>query len=431
MRRQGVERVVVVFMVLVLSGWVCRADPVPPPRVDGGQWSLVVIPDPQSYTQNYGTEEAPSFLYDGRFDKQTEWIVANRATFNIRFVSDVGDNVQNSGWPMAMGEWERAVRALNILHVDRDPNKPAVVPYAVAIGNHDYGTSQPGDPSSTVFEKKLGPGRFRDAQGNVKEALRDWFKGDDLGWSYVVDGKEVARGSGRNSWQVFSAGGREYLHLCLECAVTDAAIAWAKTVLAAHRGKPTIVTTHAFLDGGKSGKLIGEARRMGRESAGPNRTNSAPEVYDKLMKDEDQVFLVISGHMWLQQHLVLKNAQGHDVHALEQCYHLDYDGGRVSDRQKPAGGWPSGYAGGSDGVRNGSCWMTLLVFDEAGKTITRWTYSPLLGVWATDRQSDDRTKADGQDGVFWNRTFPVGDDVIEVIPFDFEARFGRAPQQAR
>ena len=113
-----------------------------------------------------------------------------------------------------------------------------------------------------------------------------------------------------------------------------------------------MVTTHVFLDGGRDGRLIEDARRMGREKAGPNRTNSAPEVFGKLVKDEDQ-------------------------------------------------------------------------------TITRWTYSPLLGAWATDRKDDDRTKTDGQGGVFWNRTFPVGDKVIEVIPFDFEARFGKAPQQAR
>jgi hypothetical protein len=82
-------------------------------------------------------------------------------------------------------------------------------------------------------------------------------------------------------------------------------------------------------------------------------------------------------------------------------------------------------------MRNGCSWMTLLVFDEKAKTITRWTYSPLLGVWATDHPPNDRTKKDGQDGVFWNRTFPVGDDVIEVIPFDFEARFGKAMQHAK
>jgi hypothetical protein len=120
MRRKWVGREIVVFMVLVLSAWVWGADPVPPPRMDGGQWSLVVIPDPQSYTQDYGSEEAPNFLYDGRFDKQTEWIVANHDTSNIRSVSNVGDNVQNYGRTMAVGKWERAVRALNILHVERD-----------------------------------------------------------------------------------------------------------------------------------------------------------------------------------------------------------------------------------------------------------------------------------------------------------------------
>ena len=128
--------------------------------------------------------------------------------------------------------------------------------------------------------------------------------------------------------------------------------------------------------------------------------------------------------MWLQSHLVLKNAQGHDVHILEQCYHLAYNGDRVFSRQAPQGGWPSGYEGPEDPERNGSCWMTMLVFDEKKNTITRWTYSPLLGIWATDRAPDKHDGKDGENGAWWNRTFPTGDDVIEDIPFDFAARFG-------
>ncbi len=47
----------VVAVVVLLAGvgvgrGVWGADPVPPPKMDGGQWSLVVIPDPQSYTEN-------------------------------------------------------------------------------------------------------------------------------------------------------------------------------------------------------------------------------------------------------------------------------------------------------------------------------------------------------------------------------------------
>jgi len=414
--------VAAVVLVMLLGVRVWAADPVPPPKMDGGQWSLVVIPDPQAYTENYDSKlKGRGHMYEGRFDKQTEWIAASVKAWNIRSVVDLGDNVQN--FARQPGEWALAMRAMDRLHVDGDPDKAAVVPYGVCIGNHDYDSSTKSDLKSTMFEKNLGPGWFRDAQGQVKEAIRAWFGGDDLGWEWAGPRGPV-KGVGRNSWQWFEAGGRKYLHLTLETAVTDQGIAWAKEVLKAHGGWPTIVSTHAMIDGGKAaGWRLGA--RMGREvKGGPNPTNDAPMIMGKLLKDNDQIFLVLCGHMYLQGHRVEKNAKGNDVHILEQCYHLDYGGGRVCRRDAPRGGWPSGYDGPDDTTRNGSGWLTVFVFDEAKKTITRFTYSPLLGVWATDRKGDDRTTKDGQDGVWWNRSYPTGDDVIEGIPFDFTARFG-------
>ncbi|MBI5724354.1 MAG: hypothetical protein HZA50_10385 [Planctomycetes bacterium] len=59
------------------------------------------------------------------------------------------------------------------------------------------------------------------------------------------------------------------------------------------------------------------------------------------------------------------------------------------------------------------------MFDPDKKTITRFTYSPVLDVWATDRPKE-----------YKGRTFPNGDDVIERFEFDFNARFGPATQPA-
>ena len=496
-RRPEPRLLLTLALLVTLAGaaWA-NEDPAPPPKVQGEQWSLVVIPDPQAYTQNYGGTDG--YLYDGRFDKQTEWIAANLQALNIRFVSEVGDNVQN--FARNPGEWDLAVRALNLLHRGHDPNQPALVPYAAACGNHDYDNSSWDSLLSTLYEKNLGPGRFRNPDGTIKDAVKAWYKGDDQGWDYVVDGQVVAKGTGRNSWQTFTAAGKEFLHLTLETAVTDEGIAWAKTVLAANPRKPTILTTHAFLDGG--GKLV-VVDRMGRRAPDPNspsalagtaspstspsgpelkaeglgtlsvskglsnNTNDAQQIFDKLIRDNDQVFLVLCGHTYFTAHAVLKNARGHDVHALEACYHLNKVGGRVANQQAPPTGWPSGYQGPDDTQRNGSTWLSVLVFDPAAGTITRYTYSPLLGIWATDRapapkpgataggrQPDaggtepgeanpplplgegrgEGPKGQGEGSPAGaagavpapeeeNRTFPEGDKVIEQFDFDFATRF--------
>src|SRR6187402_2134753 len=67
-------------------------------------WSLVMLPDTQYYSQNEtGTTQ---------FHRQTQWIVDNQAAMNTRFVAHVGDIV-NNGWDDT--QWSRAVGAMNTL----------------------------------------------------------------------------------------------------------------------------------------------------------------------------------------------------------------------------------------------------------------------------------------------------------------------------
>ena len=126
------------------------ADPAtPPPKVSGNQWSLVVLPDSQGYNQTYdmgGTFNGRGFQYKDRWPKQIEWIVKNRELYNIRFAASVGDHVQNCGFAAGKAdadpnsddakrrqEWLNAVAGINIFHKDGDPDKPALVPYGLAI----------------------------------------------------------------------------------------------------------------------------------------------------------------------------------------------------------------------------------------------------------------------------------------------------------
>jgi len=427
---------------LLVAAWFpgLAADPVvPPSAATGKQWSIAVLPDPQGYTQSYDIWPSENwsgkgYQYKERFEQQVKWIVDNRGTYNIRFAVDLGDNVQHFGYdPMKAedptstdakirGEWLNAQRALNLFHEQADPGRSAYLPYAIAIGNHDYHSSNRSDLASTEYERFFGAARWRDTNGKIRPAFADWYKGDDKGWEYRVNGETVATGAGRNSYQMFSAGGRMFLHLTLECAATNQAIAWAREVLKTHPVTPTIVSTHTFLRGGE----LATADRMGRNVAnGPNPTNSAQGIWDKLVQDNDQIFMILCGHVYMQEHVVKKNNRGNDVHILESCYHLNYGGGRIKISQKPAGGWT--YKGETDDLdRNGSGWMRLLLFEPDKKRIAAYTHSPVLGLWASDRQSTDRSKPDGQDGVWWNRTFPVGDNVVEEFFFDFDGRFGKA-----
>jgi hypothetical protein len=417
----------ILLLLLASTSLAFDDPPVPPPKAEGQQWSIAILPDPQGYNQTYdmgGKFEGRGYQYKDRFPAQVRWIVENREKFNIRFAVEVGDSVQNFGYDEKLaeaepgsnnhkrrGEWLNAVAGINLFHTDGDPEEPALIPFAVAIGNHDYTNNNKGDLTSTEYERFFGPGRFNDADGRVKKPFADWYLGNDRGWKYELNGKVVATGAGRNSAQIFEAAGRKFLHLTLECAVTDEGIAWAKMMLARHPDLPTIISTHSFIDG--IGKIL-TPDRMGRKVGGPNPTNDTQQIFDKLIRENDRIFLVLCGHMWLQEHVVMTNAKGHPVHVMEQCYHLMRNGGRIDVTENP-GDWI--YKGESDKDRNGSGWMTLLMFDPDAKTITRYTYSPVLGAWAADRAAQPPPTS-----------YPTGDDVVERFEFDFEGRFGRMEQ---
>jgi hypothetical protein len=100
-----------------------------------GDFTVVVLPDPQNYTQYY-----PQI-----FDSQTQWIAANASAQNIKLVLEVGDTVNHA---QAATEWQNADHSFSILD-------QANVPYAIAIGNHDYDVVPPTNRQSFLLQPVL------------------------------------------------------------------------------------------------------------------------------------------------------------------------------------------------------------------------------------------------------------------------------------
>jgi len=108
-----------------------------------GSFTIVVLPDTQNYSQSY-----PQI-----FDSQTQWIANNAAALNTQLVIGVGDIV-NVGTDAL--QWANATHSFGILDQAR-------VPYAFAIGNHDYDMLPPTSRSATNFNKYFGPARYAGA----------------------------------------------------------------------------------------------------------------------------------------------------------------------------------------------------------------------------------------------------------------------------
>ena len=157
------------LLIAVLSTLGCG------PAADQEPFTIVMLPDTQFYAETY-----PEYFHD-----QTEWVRRNAEKENIVFVTQVGDIVQNGD--AAPNEWKVADEAFARLK--------GVVPWGVAIGNHDYDLGEPPGRAS-VFRKTFGPQRFA---GNA------WYGGSSE--------NEL------NSYQLFSGGGDRFLIFHLEADI--------------------------------------------------------------------------------------------------------------------------------------------------------------------------------------------------------------------
>lgn len=146
-------------------------------------FAMVVLPDTQYYSRGY-----PEI-----FKSQTQWVVDQQEALNIVFVSHLGDIVRS--WNV-VSEWRQADRAMGILD-DK-------VPYGVLPGNHD---------SPKLFDLYFPVARFE---------AQPWYGGH-----YGENNQ--------NSYQVFNAGGMDFIIIHLEISPDQEIIDWASEVLVNHQ----------------------------------------------------------------------------------------------------------------------------------------------------------------------------------------------------
>ena len=316
-------------------------------RVDaaGSTWTLAVLGDQQfAVTRKYGHD------WLDRFTSQTKWLAANAKTINLRMVVQVGDIVENSG---ELTEWDRALAGMQLL--DKAPNADGGmgIPWSVAYGNHE------------IIGAKLNP-TIDLAGAEPSSTYRRYFgsAGGTHRYANQVEFKGVSKND-LNTWHIIKAsnvaGARSYLMLNLEIDVPGDkegtnfdAIKWAQGVMNDHRGMPTIITTHVF-----EGSKYGPPKNAYLKGFGHN---SQLEIFDKLVKKNPQVFLVLSGHTSEETHRIRQNAKGQPVLQI------------VTDYTKWLGDGGDGY-------------FRLIEMDEQAGEIRVTTYSALLDNHRTDGNS--------------------------------------------
>ena len=169
-----------------------------------GEWTLVVIPDTQHYSQNRGN--APIAYMHDAFD----WLVATRNQLNIKFVQGLGDIVESGSF---FAEWDRASAAWNKLYGE--------IPFAVNQGNHD---------SISSINKYFPVANFEG---------EPWWGGSYEGI--------------HNSYQLFNFYGEDFLFLNIQShdpwgTDNPGARQWANQIIAAHPDHKVLLGTHDTLE---------------------------------------------------------------------------------------------------------------------------------------------------------------------------------------
>ncbi len=188
----------------------------PKPQED---FTIAIIGDTQSYFHG-------DFL--AGFNSITEWIVNNKESMNIAFVSHLGDVVENGdqAW-----EWDGAEGALSKLD--------GVVPYGIAVGNHDADLCCSGG-----YNWASDYDNFTERFPESRYSSYEWW-GDDY-----------PAGTNWNSYQLFSAGGMDFIIVHIEVWPEADPIAWADQVLAQYPDRRALISTHDFDQSNKLAAIV-------------------------------------------------------------------------------------------------------------------------------------------------------------------------------
>ncbi|MDR0902137.1 MAG: metallophosphoesterase [Opitutaceae bacterium] len=335
------------LLLLLLAALLARASAAPeyqPPALSDPQsWSMILIPDTQSYVKSARNQPL--------LEHMTAWVADNTERLNIKMVLCTGDLVEYNEMPNPPGlqtpgskradqpgkrQWESVARSFGRLD--------GVVPYITTTGNHDYGHGRGGSQ-------------------NRRTHFPEYFPVDKnpLNLKHIRDAGLNAAGIPtleNASYEFTLPGGRGLLVVALEFAPRDSAVEWAKSVVnnKKYENHTVFLLTHSYLSD--------KSEHFATEDYELTDTNYGAAIFEKLVRPSRNIQMVFSGHIAapddIRAHLAFrtdKNAAGKTVHQM------------AFNAQALGGGWSGN---GGDG------WLRILEFLPDGKTVKVKTFSTLF-----------------------------------------------------
>lgn len=324
--------------------------PVYPTLQDEASFSMILIPDPQSYTKFAANQPL--------FDLQTAWVAQNIDRLNIKAALFTGDMVEQNGKMISAPkpneyngdqtgrqQWEAVSRALSRLD-----NR---LPYVVAQGNHDIGEITATD-RHTIMPNYVYPERNILFEKCLVSTCQNW------------QGVHTMENS---AYEFHDKAWGDLLVITLEFAPRDEAIAWAKALTESDKYKnhKVIILVHSWLN------TAGD--RITQEGYTLRPCNWADDVWKKLVYPSKNIVMVLSGHSGAAPKIE------DDVKSTNFKPTSSYRIDKAADgRSIPQMMFNSQQGDGDWNGNGGDCWLRILEFKPDGKTIGVRTFSPMFAI---------------------------------------------------
>ena len=299
-----------------------------------------------------------------------EWIVDNADERKIEYVAHTGDIMEN--WhtgserddeeeyrQIAIEEFEFASDAQQILD-------DAEIVNGVLPGNHDNRTGTDVG-SDSLYNEYFHPDRY--------EALEQTQGWQDAQASYTP----WREGDNENHYDLFTAGGLDFIAVHLGYDVTAEELEWANEVLEQYSDRNAMVMTHAHRRPSTS-----------PDGRGAAFSHDGARVDQSVLQQHDNVFLVLSGHehgvdIEVRKDVGMENNNVVELLADYQFYELSAEelGLTGIDGRSP-----------EDMLRFGSSFFRMLQIDVDNSEMAVDTYSPLLDNFGAT-EYDDRQRYNG------------------------------------
>lgn len=321
-------------------------------------FTIIVMPD----TQHYCDDPPSEYI----FAEQTQWIVDNRVSKNIVFVTGLGDVVQNADLTY---EWDIADDAYSLIEDPATTTLMDGIPYGLVVGNCDQFPKR-NTGATTNFNSYFGVNRF---------SSRGYYGG-----SYDA--------TNNNSYQLFSGGGLDFIIIHLEFDESDPpstheenVLDWADGLLTTHSNRRAIISSHFLIEIGNQANGNGEA----------DFGDQGEAIFDEL-KDHENLFLMLCGHISTEGERVDVGTNGNTIYTLLSDY-----------QNQPNGG---------DG------WLRIMEFSPGNNTITVSTFSPTINPPSGTFGTDDPTSMGNNSK---SAPFTLAYDMTTPLPVelvDFQVR---------